>query len=575
MKRYWVLLVVLALVAAACQGVATTDTTESPETTGAEVPDTQPPSEEPSEEPAGGGSLTIGLFQEPDNLNPMFAVQTASRIVRDMVLEGLLDADPDGNYVPVLAEEVPTVENGGISEDGLTVTYLLKEGVTWSDGHPLTSRDVQFTWEAIMDPGNAVTSTAGYDKITGIETPDDRTVVITFSELFAPALSLFSIPDAVLPAHALEDQDLASSEFNRVPEGTGPFVITEWNSGDSIIMDRNPNFREEGKPILDRIVFSIIPDQQVGAARIRAEEVDVLWNLDESLIPEFQGLEGIDLLVTPSSNIEYLGLNLNDRQDASQPHPIFSDKRARDALAMAIDRTPIIDELLLGLTEAATSPIGLGWAAPEGLELPAYDPDGAIALLEEAGWVDDDGDGIREKDGLRFSVEISTPAGQRIRELTEQILQEQFAAVGVELVINNVPAATLFGSWDENGKLKRGDFDIVMDTWGADLDPDAFLTILFTSPMIPTEANSGDGWNFFGLNDPELDAAVAEGGSTLDQEARKAAYRVAVERILDAGVYIPLYKRSLIDAFSSRVDGEQSNPWAQFTWNAADWSLAS
>jgi peptide/nickel transport system substrate-binding protein len=566
-------MIVIAIIAAACGGGEVVST-QAPTPTAGEAPAAaEPPADEPTEE-AAGGVLTVGLFQEPDNLNPLFAVQTASRLVRDLTLEGLVDADPDGNYIPVLVEEVPSVENGGISADGLTITYVLKDGLEWSDGHSLTSRDVQFTWEAIMDPGNAVTSTAGYDKIASIDTPDERTAVVTFSELFAPALSLFSIPDAVLPAHVLEGQELGTADFNRTPEGSGPFVVTEWRSGDSIVLDRNPNFREPGKPILDRIVFSIIPTQQVGAARIRAGEIDVLWNLDESLIPEFQALEGIDLQVIPSSNVEYLGLNLNDRADATKPHPMFSDKRVRDALAMAIDRTPIVEELLFGMTEVATSPIGLGWAAPEGLTLPAYDPAGAAALLEEAGWVDSDGDGIREKDGLKLSVEISTPAGQQIRELTEQILQQQFKDVGIELVINNVPAATLFGSWEENGKLKRGDFDIVMDTWGADLDPDAFLTILFTSEMIPSDANNGDGWNFFGLNDTELDAAIREGGSTLDQNVRKAAYRQAVERILDAGVYIPLYKRSLVNAFSSRVVGELPNPWAQFTWNAADWSLA-
>ncbi len=572
MRRYAILLAVLALVVAACGGAAT-ETTEAPGATPEEpTTGTEAPADD-DEEMADGGQVTIGLFQEPDNLNPMFAVQTASRIVRDMTLEGLLDADPDGNYVPILVKEVPSVENGGISADGLIITYNLLEGVTWSDGDPLTSRDVQFTWEAILDPGNAVTSTAGYEKIVSVETPDDLTAVVTFSELFAPALSLFSIPDAILPAHVLEGEDIGVSDFNRTPEGTGPFVVTEWNSGDSIIMDRNPNFRTAGVPILDRVVFTIIPDQQVGAARIRAGEIDVLWNLDESLIPEFQAMEGVDIQVVPSSNIEYLGLNLDDRDDPSQPDALFSDKRVRDALAMAIDRTPIIDDLLLGMTEAATSPIGLGWAAPEGLELPPYDPEGAIALLEEAGWVDDDGDGVREKDGVSFSFEISTPAGQQVRELTEQILQEQFAAIGGELIINNVPAATLFGSWEENGKLKRGDFDIVMDTWGADLDPDAFLTILFTSSNIPSDANNGDGWNFFGINDAVLDEAIAAGGSTLDQAVRKDAYRVAVERILEAGVYIPLYKRSFINAFSSNVIGWSGNPWGQLAWNAEEWSL--
>jgi peptide/nickel transport system substrate-binding protein len=565
---------VLALVAAACGG-GTTATTEG-DAGGGPAPTAQPPADDApaDEEPAAeGGILTIGLYQEPDNLNPYLAVQTASRLVRELTLEGLLAADPDGNFIPELAAEVPSVENGGISADGLTITYKLREGVTWSDGDPFTSADVKFTWEAIMDDANAVNSQSGYELIESIETPDDLTVVVKFSELYAPALSLFSIADAILPAHELEGVAFPDAEFNRLPEGTGPFVITEWRSGDSIVFDRSPNFREAGKPILDRVVFKIIPSREVGIAQIRAGEVDVLWDLIESQIPEFQALEGIDLQVVPSSNVEYLGLNLADTFDPAVPHPILADKRVRDALAAAIDRTPIVDELLFGMTTVATSPIGMGWAAPEGMTLPPYDPEKAKALLEEAGWVDTDGDGIRERDGMTLTLEISTPAGSQLRELSQQILQAQFAAVGIELVINNVPAATLFGNWQENGKLKRGDFDIVMDTWGPDLDPDAFLSTLFSSDQIPMESNDGEGWNFVRLVDPELDAAIVAGRSTLDLDARKASYRTVVERILAAGVYIPLYNRSRINAFSSVVAGELPNSWDNFTWNIADWSL--
>ena len=563
MKRLVASVASLALVLAACgtQGASTSPAGDGEAS--------QPAAGEP------GGTVTVGLFQEPDNLNPYLAVQTASRLVRELTLDGLLAADPEGNYIPELAAEVPTVENGGISEDGLTITYTLKEGITWSDGDPFTSADVKFTWEAIMDPGNAVNSQTGYDLIESIETPDDQTVVITFSELYAPALSLFSVADAVLPAHVLEGEVMGNSDFGRTPEGTGPFVVSEWRSGDSIILDRNENFRVEGQPIVDQVIFKIIPDQQAGIAQLQSGEVDALWNLDESSVAAIEGEEGIDLQITPSSNVEYLGFNLSARgtADPSQPHPILGDEAVRQALSLAIDRSPIVDELLAGRTEAATSPIGLGWAAPEGLELPPTDPEQAMQLLEDAGWTDGDGDGVREKDGTVLSLEITTPAGQAIREQTEQVLQEQFSAIGVELTINNVPAATLFGSWDENGMLKRGDFDIVMDTWGADLDPAPFLSLLFKSDQIPTEDNGGEGFNFFRLQDPELDAAIDAGSATLDQDERRDAYRVAVERILDDLVYIPLYKRALINAFSSRVAGEEGNPWDEFTWNAEEWSL--
>ena len=300
----------------------------------------------------------------------------------------------------------------------------------------------------------------------------------------------------------------------------------------------------------------------------------MLWNLDEATVASVENVEGIDLQNIPSSNIEYLGLNTSAGTDPNDPHPILGDPNVRLALALAIDRTPIVEELLGNRTEAATSPIGLGWAAPEDLTLPETDPEAAMQLLEEAGWTDADGDGVREKDGAPLSLEITTPAGQQVREQTEQILQQQFAAIGVELVINNREAATIFGNWDENGTLKRGDFDIVMDTWGADLDPAAWLATLFTSDQIPTEENAGEGWNFFRLQDPELDALVLEGASTLDQEERKEIYRQVVERILDATVYIPLYKRAVINAYVTRVEGEAGNPWDEFTWNIEEWSLS-
>ncbi|MFV2000192.1 MAG: peptide ABC transporter substrate-binding protein [Acidimicrobiia bacterium] len=577
MKRLAILLVVLAMTAAACStsGDDTTTTTAAPsgavdETTTTAAPTTTttiPPTAEDA-----GGVLTIGLFQEPDNLNPYLAVQTASRIVRDLVIEGLVGADPDGNYISELAE-VPSVANGTISEDGLTVTYKLLEGLTWSDGDPFTSRDVQFTWETVMDPANAVTTTTGYELIESIETPDDQTAVVTYTELYSPALSLFSIPEAILPAHVLEGQSLADSDFNRTPEGTGPYVVTEWNSGQSIILDANPNYRVPDRPLIDRIVFKIIPDQNAGIAQMRTGDIDAFWNIDTAVIDQFTSMEGVTVQVTPSSNVEYLGLNLSAGSDPADPHFAFSDPNVRQALAMAIDRTPIIEDLLQGLSEAATSPIGLGWASPEGLSNPEYDPAGAIALLEESGWVDS-GDGIREKDGQRLTLEISTPAGQQVRELTEQVLQEQFKAVGIELEINNVPAATLFGNWAENGKLQRGDYDIVMDTWGPDLDPAGFLQILFRSSSIP-EDPGGQGWNFFRLKNDTLDAAIDAGAATLDIEVRKAEYRTVVEEILAAGVYIPLYKRSKLDAFSAVVNGYAPNPWAEFTWNAADWTIDS
>lgn len=516
--------------------------------------------------PKRGGVLTVGLYQEPDNLNPYLAVQTASRLVRELTIEGLVDAGPGDSYVPGLVSEVPTTQNGGISADGKTITYKLKPGLTWSDGHELTSADVKFTWEAIMAPGNAVNSKTGYDQIASIQTPDSTTAVVTFKQLYAPAMSLFSIAAGILPAHALAGQKLADAPYNRKPEGTGPFVVTEWKSGDSIVLDRNPKFRQKDRPYLDRIVFRLVPSREVGIARLRAGEVDVLWDLIETQIPEFEKMPNITLQSTPTTNVEYLGFNTDN--------PILADLKVRQAIAAAIDRQPIVKDLLYGKTEVATSPIGMGWAAPKDVQLPAYDPNRAKTLLDEAGWKDTNGNGIRDKNGQEMSLRITTPSGSQTRDLTEQLLQQQLKNVGIKLTIANAPAASIFGGWTENGLLKRGKFDIVMDTWGADFDPNDFLSTLFASDQIPTAANSGEGFNFFRLNDPQLDRAIVAGRSTIDQAERAKAYRTVVERISAAAVYVPLYRRAELDAFANYVKGYSVNSWDEFTWNAQEWWLA-
>jgi peptide/nickel transport system substrate-binding protein len=300
--------------------------------------------------------------------------------------------------------------------------------------------------------------------------------------------------------------------------------------------------------------------------------VEAVWDLIEASVPDLQDDPEFTLWTTPSSNVEYLGLNLaqrGDPADPAQPHTVLGDRNVREAISLAIDRTVLVDDLMYGLSTIATSPIGMGWAADDSIEVADYDPEKAAALLEEAGWTDTDGDGIRDKDGEKLSLEITTTSGNKLRELAEQVLQAQLADVGIELVINNVPASTLFGNWASGGPLQRGNFDIAMDTWGPDIDPDGFVSILFESDSIPTE--EGGGWNFFRINDPALDEAIAAGRSTVDLEARKQAYSDVSRIVTDSYAYIPLYNRLLINAFTNDLQGWEPNPWEEFTWDVANW----
>ncbi len=511
--------------------------------------------------PQSGGTSTIALWQEPENLNPYLAIQTVSRILRKQTLEGLFDVTPAGEYIPVLAAEIPTPQNGGVSADGKTVTIKLKEGVTWQDGDPFTSADVKFTFDVVMNDANPVSSRAGYDLIESLETPDDYTVVITFSEIYAPYLTLFSVDKAVLPAHYFDgNSDVSRSPFNRLPEGTGPWMITAWESGNFISFERNPNYREADKPLLDSLIFKFVPSREVATAQLRTGEVDGMWNLIESQIPELENVPGVNLMITDSTNLEFLGLNLTN--------PIFSDVRVREAIGLAIDKSVLVDRLLYGRASVAVSPITLGWAKDETIAAGAFDVERANALLDEAGWTERNREGIRMKDGQLLQFDIMTPTGDRLRALAEQVIQAQLREVGANMVIANVPANVMFAV---DGPLKRGEYDIAMDTWGPDLDPGAWLQLLFYSDSIPTLENPNAGWNFIRINSPEVDAAVDQGRSTLDLQVRKEAYSNAARAIVDTKAYIPLYTRFLVDAFTDRLGGYESNPWDEFAWDSESW----
>lgn len=512
--------------------------------------------------------IIIAMYQEPESLNPYLSVQSVVNVVSTAVYESLLDVDPQGQFIPALATAVPSTANGGISKDGLTITYKLREGVKWADGKPFTSADVKFTWQTVMDDSNAVVSRAGYEDIAGVETPDELTAVVAFKKLYAPALTLFRY---VLPAHGFGGGTaMTGNAFNRKPFGTGPFTVKEWTSGESIVLDPNPNYRTP--PASAGLIFRITPSREQSVLLLKSGEADVVWDLIEASIPEFEKDQNVALWTTPSSNVEYLGLNLaqrGDPADPAKPHPILGDINVRKAISLAIDRNVLVNDLMYGKSTIATSAIGLGWAADPTITIAPFNPDEAKQLLDGAGWAAG-ADGIRAKGGQRLSLDITTTSGNKLRELAEQVIQEQLAEVGIELKISNVPSATMFGNWASGGPLQRGNYDISMDTWGPEIDPSGFVSILFESSSIPND--KGGGWNYFRLNDPKIDAAIEAGRSTLDQAARKQAYAEAARLVNDSYAYIPLYNRLLINAFSKNVTGWTPNPWEEFTWDVAKWA---
>jgi peptide/nickel transport system substrate-binding protein len=521
-----------------------------------------------------GGTLRVGLWQEPTILNPLLGTQTVTTVVSQNILEGLLQPQPDGTYAPQLAAEVPSQQNGGVSEDGLTITWTLKPGVTWSDGRPFTSRDVVFTYNVYMNAANPIVDRTGYPEIESVTAPDDTTVVVKYKALYAAFKAHFL---NVLPEHAFGgDTSIDNKDYNRAPLGTGPFVFKTWASGDTITMERNPNYREQDKPYLDGIIWKITPSREAAIQAFKVGEIDAMWNLIEVNIPEFQGLQDTVLETQPSDSVERLILNAScpsgpQQGDPACPHPVLSDQRVREAIELAIDKKSIVDKLLFGRTTVATSVIPLGWYAPTGLQPSEYNPDKAKQLLQDAGWTPGP-DGVRTKDGVRATLEYSTTTGDRLREQTQQVIQEMLAEVGIQLDIKNSPSAVLLGGWVDNAPRARGNFDIAMWTTNAGLDPQAHLANYFHSNQLPTEQTRG-GRNYHRVPDQEIDAALAEAGSTVDEPARKTAYQRVAERVNALKVHIVLYNRLEIDAFKSTVKGYTRNTWDDMAWDTANWWL--
>src|SRR5712692_25242 len=563
------LIVMLVPLLAACGGTAPA---AAPQSSGA--PASAKPAPAASGTPKRGDTVKVGIWQEPALFNPILNTQTITTIVSYPILEGLLQAKPEGEYAPNLATQVPTKENGGISSDGLTITYKLKPGVTWSDGQPFTSKDVVFTYKVITNNANPVIDRTGYTDMESVTAPDDTTVVVKYKKLYAGYREHFRW---LLPEHAFNgDTNIDKKEFNRAPLGTGPFVFKEWKSGDTITLVRNEKYREQGKPYLDGIIFKVMPSREAELQAYKVGDIDVMWNLLEADLPELTKIPDSVSIPTPGPSVEQLVLNAScpsgpQQGDPKCPHPVLGDPKVRQAIELAIDKKAIVDKLLFGKTTVANSVIPLGWYAPK-LSPSEFNPSKAKQLLDEAGWTPGP-DGIRQKNGVRAHLSYGTTTGDQLREQTQQVIQEMLKNVGIELEIKNSPSAVLLGSWAEGAPRAKGNFDIIMYTTNADLDPQPFLANYFASDQVPSEQTKS-GRNYHRILDPELDKALNEAASTLDEGQRKEAYKTVAERINADRGHIVLYNRLRIDVNKKWVNDVQVNVWKNLGWDTQNWWLS-
>lgn len=527
-----------------------------------------------------GGIIVLLIPEEPTSLNLYMAEAGICRQVADATIEGLVGFNPNGQYYPVLASELPTKENGGISDDFLTVTWKLRPGLIWSDGHPITSEDIKFTWEAISNPESGALQTGGFDLIEKIETPDELTAIVYYNQFYVGYLGQFRL--GIFPKHATgETNEMINWEWNHRPVASGPFIVDEWEFGERITMAPNPNYRENGKPYLEGLEFRIIPSYETQMALMKNGEAHVhVWpweskaNYDDAMESE-----AIQAIVPGLWNME-LNFNLSKPYDGdpgpTPPHPILGDLRVRQAIAYGIDYDDIIQNIMNGEVYPSYSPFEYGWYKCDIQRPYPTNTEKSIALLEEAGWVDEDGNGIRECRGCMFA-EDGTPLrlqllGYNAPDLqrTEEAIVEQMKVIGIEIYIQNEDFSVIFGGWNGRSPRKTGDFDIQIYDGLIEAEPQDTVISQWHSSQIPSAENP-EGRNYFRWINPLADVAINRAGSTPDLIERKQAYcELAVEMTKDLPVlYLYLLKDGY--GFNHKVHGYEVSTWGSMTWDVANW----
>jgi len=540
---------ILALILAACQPAATPtpEATEAPQVTEAppeetvapQVTEVEPTEAEPTPtEEAPPPEKTVATFiftQEFDSLNPLYTNMWFSAITQQLWNAWAWDFDEQNSPRPVLVSEIPSVENGGISEDGRVITMKLRDDIVWSDGEPISADDFIFTYEMYVDPKNTVASTYPYDLVESMEMTDERTVVITFAEPFASWLG--TLWHGILPAHILRpvyeaEGTIDNAEWNRAPTvGCGPYVLTEWESGSFASFAANENYWL-GKPKIDEIFIRFVPDDASQIAALKAGDGDLGTFFSYPDVPELEAA-GVEIIKVYSGYNEMMFFYL----DPEVGHPALQDVKVRQAIAMAIDRFSINEDLLLGLTQPAVTMWDNTPYVDPSLEPWPYDPEQAKALLDEAGWVDTNGDGIRDKDGVEMVFTYGTTT-REVRQDTQAIVQQQLAEVGIEVELLNYDADIFFSGYGEGGPAATGELDIYEYSDVSNFpDPDIQEWLC---REIPSDENPV-GTNWSAICDEELDQLFQLQATQVDFDERQQTFfqisRMMYEKVYQLGLW--------------------------------------
>lgn len=510
---------------------------------------------------ASGGVLRVANYAEPTSLNPLLITNTAENFIASLVFDELVTLDDRGNEIPDLAAEVPSAKNGGVSRDGMTVTYRLRRNVKWQDGSPFTSDDVKFSWQAVMNPNNNVVERRGYDQVRSVDTPDPHTVVFHLKQPFAPFVdTVFGESDdpyRIVPKHILgKYADINKVPFNQQPIGTGPFKVARWIHGEKVDLVANPEYFR-GRPKLAGIEVQTVPDGNTASAMIRSHGTDLIVDVSASNYHLLKDVTGVSVLLVKSPSYSSIVFNMT--------HPPLDDVRVRQALSYAVNKQRIVNDLEYGTAVEATSDLAdFYWAYDPDVARYDYDRQKAEALLDEAGWTRGPG-GMRFKNGKPLSLQMVYGQGsETARQIGVQV-QADLHGVGIDVPIKTYTYTMLYATLQEGGILNTGKFDLALWSWVAGADPDD--SSQWMCAMTPPNGNNNGHYC-----NPKVDAAEKVALTNFDRSVRKKAYSTIQKTLAqDAAADFLFYSRRRY-AMNPNLSNFKPNGPSE-GWNAFEWNL--
>jgi peptide/nickel transport system substrate-binding protein len=532
-------------------------------------------------------TLKLLYWQAPTILNPHLSTGFKDAEASRITLEPLASFDNQGNLIPFLAAAIPTPGNGGVAADGKSVTWKLKQGIKWSDGQPFTAQDVVFTYQFLSNPKVGAVSSGAYEIVEKVEAIDDYTVKVSFKEV-NPAWSLVFVggEGMILPKHIYQAYNGANAKeapANLKPIGTGAYRVVDFRPGDTAIYEPNPEFRKAEELGFKRIELKGGGDATSAArAVLQTGDADFAYNLqvEAPVLKELETAGQGAVVSNYGALMERIVINHSDpnqvapsgeRSSLKFPHPFFSDRNIREAFSLAIDRD-IIAEQLYGVTGKATPNF---LVAPPEYVSPnnsyEYNPEQAKQLLDQAGWKDTNGDGIRDKNGTEMQIVFQTSVNP-LRQKTQAVVKQGLQSIGVGVELKSIDSSVYFSSDSSNNETVEHFYaDLQMYTSGnTSPDPTSYMNFQ-TCSQIPQKANNWSGDNNSRYCNPNYDRLWQQASQELDPQKRNQLFIKMNDILIEDAAVIPLVHRADVAAFGNSLTGYKPTAWDMRTWDIMNW----